>query len=280
MEIRVWQSFACNNSSSYRLVARFPEAERARATAEELLTFIAEVIPIAQRRRPTTPVTSFPATTAVDALATEHGFDWTDMIVSNIYGDADELSIVTHDATLVVFHPYCLGLGEDLPAYLVARGAEVERASALAPTVSVTFRLPEDAEAVKTELAAIFAQANETERIAHWAIKLPWSLQLQAEGRSADTAFFCTRTRLGFYMPIEPAQIEHLKEYLHNAGIRDATIRLCEYGDLPKFRAMSAATCPHCASALELVDREDHGLETDQLACVACGGMFDLETLT
>ena len=36
MELHVWQSFSCNNSGSYYLVARFDNADKARASAAEL----------------------------------------------------------------------------------------------------------------------------------------------------------------------------------------------------------------------------------------------------
>ena len=36
MTIRVWSSYSCNNSSSYRLVARFADAARAKAIGSEL----------------------------------------------------------------------------------------------------------------------------------------------------------------------------------------------------------------------------------------------------
>jgi hypothetical protein len=41
MAIQVWNSFSCNNSSSYRLVARFTDAGKAKDAAAELATLAA-----------------------------------------------------------------------------------------------------------------------------------------------------------------------------------------------------------------------------------------------
>ena len=42
MELRVWQSFSCNNSSSYRLVARFGDPKSAAEAETELRAFFSE----------------------------------------------------------------------------------------------------------------------------------------------------------------------------------------------------------------------------------------------
>lgn len=52
--------------------------------------------------------------------------------------------------------------------------------------------------------------------------------------------------------------------------------RLCEYGDEKKLAAIASARCTACSGALEYLDPRVHGIEAEQLACAACGGMFDV----
>jgi len=280
--IKVWRSFSCNNSSSFRLVARFADEAGATNAKTELDAFLAEATPLAQRRprRGLTTATSFPATAAMDALAAEHGFDWTELVVEGVY--EDDLIVVTEGATLVAFHPYTLGLGPALPAYFRAKGATVEGTSRSYPTVSVICELPspltELSAMMKRELTALFAQAGEHERIREWPIQPPWALRRQPDAISTQAAFFCDDVRLGFYVPIDPEHLGALREYLASSGITDPTIRLCAYADRDHFRVLSKAVCSHCGAKLLFLDKHDHAIESDQLACSSCGGMFDFAT--
>ncbi|MDF2696758.1 MAG: hypothetical protein K0S65_5141 [Labilithrix sp.] len=278
MEIRVWHSFSCNNSSSFRIVGKFRDASDAQAAATELTGFLAEATPLAaqlrRRQRVLTEATSFPFTESMDALASEHGFDWSGMIADGVYDD--ELEVLTEDSTIILYHPYCLGLGTDLPAYLRARGAEVEAARAGDPTISVLFRLPEEATKLTTDLAAFFAQADASEDTRSWKIHPPWSTVATTFARTTDIAFFCDGKTIGFYLPIDPSRIAMVKEWLTQSGVQNMRLRVCELPDLAKFRTIARARCEHCQTPLEYLDMVDHQIAADQLACSRCGGMFDL----
>lgn len=236
MEIRVWQAFSCNNSSSYRLVARFRSAEAAQGVAAELNGFLAEARPLARytrrnQRVPLTQATSFPFTEIVDELATAHNFDWTAILESGVYDD--EIVALAEGSALIVYHPYCLGLGADLPAYLRARGAEVESATIGEPSVSVLFRLPHDAKSLKSELTAFFDQFERTEDTTSRRCTPPWTKERTGHTTSASVAFFCDGKTVGFYLPIEPSHIPMLKAYLHDAAMprdvsRDEERKSCQ----------------------------------------------------
>jgi len=284
MEIRVWRSYSCNNSSAYRMVARFLTEDLAKEAAADLLAFFAEATPLMERRpkKGSMPKTThFPATDAMDRLATEHGFDWSQLLTEGIYDD--ELEVITEGTTLVAYHPYCLGLGKELGSYFRARGGEDIASRAGAPQLSVRFRLPEDAgeaQRVRDELTTLFAQAAEHPYVRAWPIKPPWVVDDEASAASEQTAFFCDGELVAFHLPFVPNQLPPLKEYLHERNARDMSLTLCKLSDLSLFKAIASARCPHCAQGdtptLRYLHHTEHGLENDQLACRTCGGMFDL----
>lgn len=67
-----------------------------------------------------------------------------------------------------------------------------------------------------------------------------------------------------------------IKEWLARAGVVAPRVRICETGDLAKFRTIAGARCPGCKTSLEYLDMQEHDIPADQLACAGCGGMFDL----
>ena len=278
MEIRVWRSYSSNNSTSYRIIGRFEDANAAAETAVELNGFFKEAMPLAEhlyRPRKLNAATSFPFTEAVDALAKKHGFDWAGLIAADAYDD--ELEVVAEGSTIILYHPYCLGLGEDLPSYLRARGAAVEGQQAGDPAVSAIFRLPDDGASMRAELTAFFAQADSHEDTQGWTIKPPWSSALTVYSRSTELAFFCDRKTAGFYLKTDPSGVALLKTWLERAGVREYSLQICELADLAKFRTIARARCEGCQIPLEYIDMREHAIAADQLACSACGGMFDLD---
>ena len=76
MTVQIWQSYSCNNSSSYRLVARFATAADARAASAELDTLLAaharEIDARDGYRRE-------PSAVQRD-LAAKYGFTWSEVI--------------------------------------------------------------------------------------------------------------------------------------------------------------------------------------------------------
>jgi hypothetical protein len=279
MVVRVWRSFACNNSSSYRIVARFSDDQTARDVATELQAFLAEATPLAQRRHrqrpaPLTTAASFPVTERIDELASEHGFDWTRML--SVYDD-DDLEIVAEGTSVIVYDSYCLGIDSSFLSYLEARGGAPEARTG-EPTISVMFRLPNADSPLSSQLSTFFSQAIDTADTRSWPVRAPWSTAHPLFAPSLRFAFFCDGKTVGFHLPIDPSEILPLKEYLSQARVTNPRIRVCEHGDLEKFRTIAKARCSHCASALEYLDMYEHGIGSDQLACPQCGGMFELTT--
>lgn len=284
MEIRVFGSFSCNNSTSFRIIARFESEGAAEAVANELESFFLEARPLAARRkrRQTTPLTtssSFPITEAIDALAAEHGFDWSGML--SAYDD-DDLELVTEGKTLLLYHHYCLGLGSDLPAYLIARGGQGVHTRSGDPPVAVFFRRTESTDASFVErFAAFFDELARVPAGNERKLGQPWVERKPGQpiywGSSAAAAYFDDGRTVGFTLTLTASQIIALKEHLQAEAVEGLTIRIAEGGDLDRIRALQDARCAHCGHALLYVDRNEHDLLRDQLACESCGGMFELE---
>jgi hypothetical protein len=275
VEVRVWQSFSCNNSSSYRLVARFADPKKAAEAKAELDKFFethAEEMDNAADSsdffaRPYRPLP------AAAGLANKYGFKWKQAL---IWGD-DALSndlptVATEGDVLVVYHSYCGGFGKELPLVLKARGAkDVEREEDGDPTVSVLFAIPPGGAKLAKDLAKAFSSADEEGYLED--VKMPWSRrELYGQG-----VLFNDGKTIGFCLDIDADDFDKLKAWLTKNKVKNPSIRLCEYGDMKKFRAIANAKC-ECGGALEYLDPRIHKTPTEQLACSACGGMFEVST--
>lgn len=276
MTIRVWQSFSCNNSSSYRLVARFADPRAAGEAASELTAFFSEH---AEQMDALTEEGDFPNENpaAAQALATRYGFAWDDVLS---WGDeamqGDEPGVAAEGDVLVVYHTYCGGYGPGLPAYLAARGAtKVEKETREAPSVTVLFQRPVgDTSKLDADLDMLFAQAKESRDVSE--LETPWKTRW---GCSGSVAFYRDAKTVGMFFNIAPIDIPPMKAWLADRGVVNPSIRLCEYADEAKLVALAAARCSTCHGALEYLDPRVHGIATEQLACAGCGGMFDVATV-
>ena len=275
MAIRVWNSFSCNNSSSYRLVARFADAATATDTAVELRMFFLEH---AKQMDAVMEEGNFPDENppAAQELAKKYGFKWKHVLT---WGDemleGDEPSLAAEGDALVVYHTYCGGFGKELPAFLEAKGAtEVESEDRSAPSVSVLFKQARGNAELDSELEGMFSQVDEEVQDVE-PFKTPWKTRWECYGRAA---FFRDAKTVGLYFPIAPTDLPNFKEWLAERGVAKPSIRLCEYADEDKFRAISQARCTACEAALEYLDPRIDDIESEQLACRACGGMYDLAT--
>ena len=258
--IKLWRSFSCNNSSSYRLVARFADAATAKETAAELAEFF-EAQDNLSPRHEDAPLT---------VLARTYGFAWQDGGAR--YSGAD---VLVESEVLIVHHSYCLGLGPGVPAYLADRGAtRIDRQAATDPHISVLFQATFGVDPqLDHELSSIFAQAvdpgaNDT----RFALKAPW-VQHDAYG---STAFFRDAGTVGMYFPIDPDDVASFKTWLAGHGIDRSLIQIEEPADELLFLALAAARCTACEGLLEYLDPRLHDIETPQLACKACGGLYEL----
>ncbi len=273
--IRVWQSFSCNNSSSYRLVARFADAKTAKDASGELSKFFTEHA--TQMDKLIDESGEFPEkpTPAALALAKKYGFTWKKYLM---WGDdslvGDEPSVTAEGDVLVVYHTYCGGFGGDVQSYLKARGATVEKEARSAPTVSVLFTLPPKPNKLVNAIKKLLGDDEELAED-EIEVKPPWS-KMRSE-LYGTVAVFSDGKTMGFYLPVYPQELPLLKAWLAKEGVDKPSIRVCEYDDEKKFRAISKARCLACDGALEYLDPRAHGIDKEQLVCKACGGMYELE---
>ena len=264
-EVRVWNSFSSNNSSAYRLVARFSDSTRAAETEAELRRMLGD-----QPSAPEAPRT----------LAEALGFDWEEVFP---YGADDDPTLVRDERVLALFHSYCLGFPPELTSWLKARGATVEDQAPASLQLSVLFQLPTPGDDLG--LKAIFGKLDLRQpRSAEGYFKsmpvvLPWS---PTQHWVAHTAFFCDGVTLAMYVPTSPAEVPLLEAWLAARGVTGARMRLCEYDDAAKFASMASARCSACQrdETLRYLAPDRFGLDDEQLCCTTCGAMFELSALS
>jgi hypothetical protein len=256
MTVRVWHSFSCNNSSEYRLIARFERAARAAEVHAELRRAL-----------------DLPQDESIDRLLGDPaGFLWDD---PRGYGEDTDPQAGAVGEVLALYHPYALGWPRELKPWLEVRGATVEAPTFRPPTVSVMFHLPTRGDSLG--LAERFAARGEGPK--RRAVDLPWTSRQGSANRltrDEPTGFFCDGETLALHAPIEPRELPALQQWLAEHGVQRPTIRLCEYGDAEKFDAMARARCGACGGEFVYVEPQRHGLDVEQLACRACGAMYEL----
>jgi len=251
--IRRWQQYSCNNSSAYRLVARFADATQAATAAAALTATFREEH--SQR-------------TNLEALARTYGFAWED---DGWGSEQDGPHVVTDHATLIVFHDYCVGLGPGVPAFLAEHGGQVGKEDWAALHVSVLFA-PSPDPRLDGELAAIFAQ--QTAQRSDAPLAAPW-VTAAARGVIA-----CYRDAgvVGMFLPSHARDLAGLRGWLGERGIERCVLQIETYEDRDLFVALAAARCTACGGGLEYLDPRLHDIETPQLVCRPCGGLYEVAT--
>ena len=294
MELRVWQSFSCNNSSSYYMVARFETAKAATESAGELSAFFDAhgEQSDAMWRDGGDPIST--PTKAATELASKHGFEWTGYLAWGDEGMADWTPTVsTLDKTLILYHRYCGGFGESIPKYFAALGASYDEQDRGNMLLAVRFAIPGSSEgqaaaaAVATYIEGLNACAVLEEG---WAFQYsdettpPWDGEV-----TRDMEFKCGTPypgwndgeMIGFIVEVtEFGEWESIPLWLEKNGIADFHLSIDEPEIVERFRAIAAATCRECGAApLRFIDATVHQTPDDQLACEGCGGMFDVGEL-
>lgn len=260
MTVRIWQAFSCNNSSSYRLIGRFPDAATAKAAADELRAELARLDEPSEDGR----------SASLQYLAETYGLAWED----EGYGGPEDGPHVALEGELVfVHHRYCLGLGPGVPAFLAERGAQVEPESPLGLHVSVLFAAPRDDARFEAELAALLAQPRDSTSWKQPPLHVPWS-ELACRGRLA--CFRDTET-VGLYLPVDPSELPALRAWLEGFGVERVALRVEEPGDAALFETLAKARCTACHGPVEYLDPRLHDIETPQVVCRPCGGLYELE---
>ncbi|MBA3542673.1 MAG: hypothetical protein H0T79_23860, partial [Deltaproteobacteria bacterium] len=155
MTVRIWQVFASNNSTSYRLVARFTDAATATAAGDAVRALVA-----ADR----------------DELQTRYGIRWDDLLAEDsAYDNPEGTEVAAIDGVLVAYHRYSLGFGPALPDFLRARGADVTVSAMGAPNVSVRFAYAGGNAALDDEIAAMLAQIARLTPRSREGLAVPWT---------------------------------------------------------------------------------------------------------
>jgi hypothetical protein len=278
--IKIWQSYSCNNSSSYRLVARFSDATTAQAAASDLDAFFkayaVEMDAIVEANDYTWPDRWPPG--AVE-FASKYGISldrdalgWGD---EGLTGDEPEL--VVEDRTLLVYHSYSGGFGKAVPAYLSARGAtEVEREETGSPTLTVLVSYAGGNKKLDGELKKLAAQIDNERSPSRQVDELetPW----KSRSRYGEAAFYRDAKTVGMVLPFVPRDLVNLRGWFTKHGL-DASIRLCEPADATELAACAGATCEACGGVLELWHPRLRDVETAQMVCGSCGGMYEMSTM-
>jgi hypothetical protein len=268
MTIQIWKSYSCNNSSSYRLVAKFADPARAHEVATELRELFTVHAEEVDQREDYDDAPS----DAQRALGTKYGFDWGEVLAWGDDGLAgDEPDVFVHEAVLIVQHTYCGGL--DLAGFALARGAvtAAQEDRSTVP-VSLLFRPTADPR-LDLDLSTMFHdfEARKSER---HELKPPW-----AEHESyGQAAWFRDAGATGIHMQIDPRDLAALTAWMSERGVENLSMRIEEREDLMRFEAIAKARCTACRGRLEYLDPRIHDIESPQLVCKPCGGLYELAT--
>jgi len=238
MQVQIWSSFSCNNSSDYRLVARFRAPQVATKLGAELTAFFqaygAAWDTYCEEHDYSIPEDE-PLPVAAE-LAAKYGVAWnaSDILSWGDEGLVDnEPGVVVVGSTLAIFHDYCGGFTDNIVRVLSAAGAEVEPEDRCPPDISVRFTLPDgDAgERMAGEIATFLDQKAVHEYMSDFTAP-PWG-DHRLMGDPADIFWYRDGQTFGFKLPLIPDGLEALKRYL--ASARDVDLRLCDALELASF---------------------------------------------
>jgi hypothetical protein len=275
--VRVWQAYSCNNSSNYRLIARFADAETAKDVARELTAFLSAHATELDDRG---DYSEEPSQAQRD-LAAKYGFavsepmHWGDDVLGG-----NEPDVIVHDKVLIVHHNYCGGgFGEGIPAYLAARGARTEPESSSDLSVAVLFRYTPGANPqLDTELAEMFSELelgnpNEYGEVSVDRVRGAWAGDYESYG---NIAFFRDRGAVGLAFPLDPRDLENVTAWLAERGVENPSLQIDVPGVSRTFAAIARARCKSCDGRLDYLDPRIHDIEARQFVCKPCGGLYEL----
>lgn len=266
MTVKIWQSYSCNNSSSFRIIARFAGSQAAEAVAAELREFF----PLHAAELDQRGDYSETPSEAQLALGAKHGFAWAESLHWGDDGLAgDEPDVFVRDEVLIVQHTYCGGFGELTDLLQNVGASDADEQAERTVNVSLLFRAPPGEELDK-DLNDLFAQlANRKDRFSDF--KAPWA----THETYGETAHFRDTGSVGIYLPVDPRDLAALDKWLLDREIKPS-LMIDERGDLAAFLAISKATCTACSGHLDYLDPRIHDIETPQLVCKPCGGLYEL----
>lgn len=240
MQVSIWSSYSCNNSSDYRLVARFEDATVAARVGEEVREFLSayadEFDRLTEENDYTIPDEPIPVALA---FADRLGFEWdgADLLTWGDEGLACNVpDVAVAGGTVALYHDYCGGFTVNLVRALEARGAKVEPEDSAPPDLSVRLVLPkgEAGERMASELATFLAQGAVHEHMGDFTVPPPWGEQ-RLMGDGSEIVWFREGERFAFKMPFNIAGFPALKAYLAASGATEVDVRLCDERELAYF---------------------------------------------
>lgn len=245
LEIYEWNSFSCNNSSDYRLVAKFDDPKTAAAMKKELDKFFAkhaEEIDELQEDDDFDYDDLFETISeAANKLGKKYGFTWKEGMT---WGDGclsdDEPGTWVVGDTLVVYHTYMGGFGELSKLLAKAGGSLLEKGDERgAPIVWVELDLPaKNGEAFGQELVDFFEQRHSVEWLHEWNTRIQETDYAWGEGNGSakDVTFALEGEHVTFTYTIRPDYLENLQAYLKKNKARNLVIRVATKKDVSENR--------------------------------------------
>lgn len=279
-EVFAWNSFSCNNSSDYRLVAEFATPARAAAFAKELAAFFRKHA----KEHDTAVDVSHDGwfdepTAAALAFGEKYGHEWGEFL---IWGDdsldGDEPAVAAVGATLLVYHTYSSGgFGPDLANVIRKAGGKLpEKGDRSGPPILYgELALPRGPKgaALATALAEYFGQCSNGSYPSDWSS--PDGLQHESRGASEDYTFWCDGARAAFTWPLPPEDLADLRRYFAARGAPDISLRLADPRDLRANRRRAEQLARAHDAAVVKAERA-HAIPLPKLVRVAAPGQDDV----
>lgn len=207
-------------------------------------------------------------------LGDKYGFAWSGLLYWGTEALAgDQPDVILDDEVLIVLHTYCGGGLGETSTFLERRGATVVEEDSRDVQMSLLFRAkPGDNAKLDAELAAIAEQIEDGEGEVE-PLEAPW-----ADNEAYGTAawFRDPAGTVGLSFPVDPRDIAAVRSWLADHQIDKPVVQIEVKGELQTFAAIAAARCRSCEGALEYLDPRLHDIETPQLVCKPCGGLYEL----
>lgn len=259
VKVQRWRSFSSNNSSSYYLVARFDDVARAQLCKRELRTYIETNDAELQAMSPRERGANRDLTMTNLEFREAHDLEWPTQLTVG-YAEDTEIELTVVGDELVVYHDYCLGFEEPVTSYLKKRGAGVV-----------------DGKYNQEPLLSLLAASESEELIG--ALEAHFSYD-GVENAPIVTSFR-TRSSAGFFAPLETDRWPELERLLSSAPNEARySLAVSRLSDQMRFESVASATCRECENPeVDFLPRELFAVPSDQLTCLNCGGMFDLEAV-
>lgn len=251
MRVYAWNSYSCNNSSSYRLVGRFATAKQAEKFAKELETFFKTYGPEFDDYVEKHDWDYRVVPPSAEAFAKKYGMKWKGILT---WGDEGlkwgTPDVMTSGSTLVVYHDYCGGFGETVPKILKKAGAKKIVHDRDNPGVTVTMKLKKGkaGEKVAAALSAWFSQGEDHDDVDAWGAS-PWDGE-EIYASADETAWYSDGETFEFHLPMKLRDVDGLIAWLRKSS-SDYDLKLCADAEHKRIRKLQdkAARAPKAPSA-------------------------------